>query len=83
MAEGDVHTVAFQPCVKIAELFCLDPGFSQIFTVCCGKVAEQALGIQIRQPRDLGAKGGIFFGGLEAQAAHACIHRKMEGGSNA
>ena len=78
MPDGDGDALLLQPLIEGVEAPLLGARPAQVQAVGGGEMAEQALGLQTRQPGRLGADRRIRPGTLEAQTAHARIHRQVE-----
>ena len=79
MTDGNLHAPVFQHVIECVEQCRLVPGTAQVSTVGSGKVAEKSFGKQSRQPGDPGADVRVLRRCLKSDAAHARIHRQVEG----
>ena len=80
MTDGDVYPPGFQHFVKPVEKLRLLFGAGQIAAVCRGEMGEKTLGTEPRKIRNAGALVRRRRRGLEADAAHARVQGKVEGG---
>ena len=78
MAKLRCYTLFFQHIAKPIETLCLSRCFCKAFFVSGGKVAENALCFQIGKGGNFGTDICVFLGGLKTDAAHACVHHKVE-----
>ena len=76
--DGDVHAPLSEHVIKGGKPLRLLFRSRQIGTVCGGKVAEQALGVQPGQSGNLRTDIRVTFRYLKTDAAHAGVHGEVE-----